>query len=120
MIEPAGALGVGTAWAEGERARPAPPARSAATSAATPRAGRSRRFEDGYDILYVLQGARVGGGKSGGLQELPRGLRRCWPGGTNEGRPRAPGRVRWSGNGVRERSPRFLLLQPFLEVPDPG
>src|SRR2546423_14433482 len=117
VMVPAGPVGLGTAWADCMAARPVPPAMSAATSAATPRGGGSRRFEDGYDILCVLQGARgCQGGTSGYCKGAPRGLRRCgrWH---QWGRPRAPGHVRWSGNGIREVAPRFLLLQRDLEVP---
>src|SRR5438876_75035 len=64
LIVPAGSVRFGTACAALVRApRPAPPAMSAATRAATPRAGRSRRFDDGaalgeHNWLDLVPGGR--------------------------------------------------------------
>src|SRR5438067_8814924 len=83
-----------TARAEGRAASPAPAARSAATTAAAPRIGRSRRFVDGYDILVSSRGAR-GCGRDGGTAGSTAGVAPLWPAfGTQQtGRPRTPGRV---------------------------
>src|SRR5437588_5596873 len=108
-------VGRTAAWAEEVRApRPAPPAISAETSSAIPRAGRSRRFEDGYDILLSSRERGDGGGKIGGLQGY-RGVAPLWPAfGTrrsDRGRPAA--HLVWEG--VREAPHGFLLSRHFLD-----
>src|SRR2546423_6647741 len=96
--------------------RPAPAAMSAATMAATPRTGRSRRLGDGYDIFDVLQGGARGMvlTTSRGLL-VDRGVAPLWPVvGTMRGdRGRRPRLLVWEG--VREAAPQFLLSQHFLD-----
>src|SRR5438270_5273712 len=104
VMVPAGPVGLGTAWADCMAARPVPPAMSAATSAATPRAGRSRRFEDGYDILCVLQGARGCQGGTSGYCRGHRGGCAAVAGGTNGGDRGRPATSVGLGMGY-ERSP---------------
>src|SRR5207244_11619814 len=81
-------VGRTAAWAEEVRApRPAPPAISAETSSAIPRAGRSRRFEDGYDILLSSRERGDGGEENRWTAGLLRGcaalagiwLQKEWP-----------------------------------------
>src|SRR5882762_2159556 len=101
-----------TASAEGRAARPAPPARSAATTTATPRAGRSRRFEEGYDILWSSRGARGMGGIALGLKGIRGGcaaVAGIWHHERNRERPAAHVVWEWTTRG-RPSIPAFATL----------
>src|SRR3977135_3111769 len=96
----------------------APPAMRAESRSATPRAGRSRRLEYGYDILLSSRGAREWGGMHRDCRDTA-GVAPLWPAfGTMRGPAGARPRT-WSGNGVREGGPGFLLLEHFLDTSGP-